>query len=81
VPPGPNARDKPAPLAHVVGQLVGVEDNGNIEVAEENNSGNVEQRVEWLAPGQRLRERADPRAVARKDSDGDRRTHRPQQRR
>src|SRR5580693_2863307 len=48
----PNARNKPAILPHVVGNLVGVEDDRHIEVREENNAHRIKKRVERLAPAQ-----------------------------
>src|ERR1700686_4552047 len=56
--------NKSAILPHVVGNLVRVEDNGNIEVGEENDACGVEHGVHRLAPVKRSQYPADVRIVA-----------------
>src|ERR1700733_1491366 len=55
---GANARDKSAPLPHVVGDLVRVEHDRDVEVGKENDAQAIEQRVERLAPAHRVEDRA-----------------------
>src|SRR5258708_2194029 len=59
-----NAGDEPAVLAHVVGNLVGVEDNGNIEVRKEDDGNRVENGVERLAPLKVFNDPAEPLGFA-----------------
>src|SRR2546426_93050 len=56
VPSGTDAGNKPSILAHVVGQLGGIEDDPHVEKREQNNQRNVDQRVKRLAPFQRVRQ-------------------------
>src|SRR6266852_5554137 len=56
IPSGPDAGNKPAVLAHVVGQLGGVEHNANVEKGEQDDQRDVDQRIQRLAPGERPRE-------------------------
>ena len=46
---GADAGDEAAVLAHVVGDVVGTEDDGDIEVGEEDDGGDVEDHVPGLA--------------------------------
>src|SRR6266550_5145840 len=49
-----DTRDKSTVLSHVVSNFVGVKDNRYVEVCEEDNSDCIQQRVERLAPSQRV---------------------------
>src|SRR5437879_10193299 len=65
---GTNARNKPAVLAHVVGDFARIEHDGNVEVREENDADPIEHRVERFAPPDRVKEgpkvAVSPQAVA-----------------
>ena len=52
--PGSYTRDEPAVLPHVLGDVIRVEDDGRVEVAEEDDAGDVEQVVQRHAPRQLL---------------------------
>src|SRR5579863_2062690 len=66
----PDARDKSAILPHVVGNLVGVEDDGDVEVGEENNSNGVQERVQRFTPAQPVNQVAKITVVAQAISHG-----------
>src|SRR5262249_20266148 len=57
-PPRTDAGNKPAVLAHVVGNFVWIEDDRHVEVREENDADRIQQRVQRLTPFQRIDERA-----------------------
>ena len=59
-PSGPDAGDEPAVLAHVLGQVGGIEDDRHVEVREEDDRHHVEQVVDRLAPLQRVGHRLQP---------------------
>jgi hypothetical protein len=68
--PGPNSWNKPAVLAHVVGNFRGIKNNGSIKVAEENNSGHVKKIVKRLSPMQGLGHVLEKTAIGKGQSKG-----------
>src|SRR3984957_713775 len=67
---GTDAGDKSAVLPHVVGNLVGIEDNRHIEVGKENNPYGIEECVKRLAPAQPVDQVAKGPVVAQAVSHG-----------
>src|SRR5437016_14086809 len=49
---GTDARDEAPVLADVIGDVIGIEDDGYVEVCEENNPRHVEKSVKRLAPAE-----------------------------
>ena len=60
---GPHAGDEPPVLLHVVGEVHRVEDDGGVEVREEDDEGAVHHRVGEVAGRQGLGDRLHPRVV------------------
>src|SRR5271156_224298 len=63
-PPGTNAGDEAAVLTHVVGNIIGAEDDGDVEVGEEDNAYHVEQLVPGFAGAQAIENAGQEAAVA-----------------
>ena len=56
----PDARDEPAVLPHVLGDVIGIEDDRRVEVREEDDAGDVQQVVERHPEPELRRDRLDP---------------------
>ncbi len=69
VAPGANAGNEAAVLAHVVGQLRGIENDPHVKEGEKDDQRDVDDRVERLAPADHLAEALNVRrAVAEKSA-------------
>ena len=60
--PGPNSRNEPTVLSHVLGDVIGIEDDGRIEIREKDDASTVEQVIQRHPIVQLIRERLAPAA-------------------
>src|SRR5882757_7847689 len=63
-PPGANAGDETAVLAHVVGNVVGAEDDGDVEVGKEDDAYHVEQLIPGFSGAEAVENAGQEAAVA-----------------
>ena len=63
VPAGPDAGNKSAVFPHVIRRFVGIENNGHVEEAEENDPQDEQHHVEWFTVLYSLQHAAQPGAV------------------